>query len=363
MPFNKEVYDQWAAKGFCFGMHVGGGEAPEQVCVEAAICMALGEPLNDTPSCVDDSLRRLTIGLNDMQWTSTIERSAGLYRLGLLGIGTQGKLIGSEFLEQIIKDFFWTIWQPAMLHEFSAYPKVIDRFKAIPEDRSLVSLANYIQEMDSVIRLYAKSAFYNAYCTASEFSGAIRQMADSLHYYTNRIKHIEANLAFRKNVQAQTEGKVVWPDLYSVIAVDVFGLDCEPTKAKLAELNKLHLRTLVKIVLFRTVYVDTVDNMLADAKRAKLNVSSEDIFKIIEHLREHYLKFLACSVNNYRPTIVCNLLECIRVTQQLLLRSCRHMLFIKKVIKMIEEAVEATGHTNEFVNLPMPDFRKELAGE
>jgi hypothetical protein len=53
---------------------------PGKLCVEAAICLALGLPHGDDPQCVAPSLRSLKIKLNDSRWSSKMARAKGLAR-------------------------------------------------------------------------------------------------------------------------------------------------------------------------------------------------------------------------------------------------------------------------------------------
>lgn len=45
-----------------------GQPAPGQMCVEAAVCFALGLPHGDNPPCVAPAVRALKIRLNDAAW-------------------------------------------------------------------------------------------------------------------------------------------------------------------------------------------------------------------------------------------------------------------------------------------------------
>lgn len=56
---------------------------PGQMCVEAAVCYAMGLPHGDNPSCVAPVLRRLKISLNDRAWSSNDARAKGLRRLAV----------------------------------------------------------------------------------------------------------------------------------------------------------------------------------------------------------------------------------------------------------------------------------------
>ena len=57
------VVDKGLSKGV-------GKPIPGQMCVEAAVCYALGLPHGDDPQCVANSLRQLKITLNDSYWSS-----------------------------------------------------------------------------------------------------------------------------------------------------------------------------------------------------------------------------------------------------------------------------------------------------
>ncbi len=73
-----------------------------EMCVEAAVCYALGEPHGDEPSCVDPTLRAFKIGLNDASWSSEAARAKGLRRLALAQLGSKGHLDAVEFSQRLV---------------------------------------------------------------------------------------------------------------------------------------------------------------------------------------------------------------------------------------------------------------------
>jgi hypothetical protein len=79
-----------------------GRPEPGQMCVEAAVCFALGLPHGDDPACVAQSLRRLKIGLNDRKWSSSAARAQGLRRLAIAQLGSAGVLDEKEFIRRVI---------------------------------------------------------------------------------------------------------------------------------------------------------------------------------------------------------------------------------------------------------------------
>lgn len=72
--------------GLCEGI---GDPIPGKMCVEAAVCYAMGEPHSDHPSCVLDSMANTKIGLNDLSvWTSDKQRANVLKKVAIAQLGT-----------------------------------------------------------------------------------------------------------------------------------------------------------------------------------------------------------------------------------------------------------------------------------
>ena len=74
-----------------------GTRTPGQMCVEAAVCFAMGLPHGDKPTCVAPALRALEIKLNDAAWSSPAARAKGLRRLALAQLGSAGALDEAQF--------------------------------------------------------------------------------------------------------------------------------------------------------------------------------------------------------------------------------------------------------------------------
>ena len=75
-------------RGLCSGMGKEGG----QVCVEAAVSLALYPDggLSDAPECVAAPDRRYAIRINDAAWSSPEVRADALWPLALAQVGTAG---------------------------------------------------------------------------------------------------------------------------------------------------------------------------------------------------------------------------------------------------------------------------------
>lgn len=86
------------------------GKVPGNMCIEAAICNALGEahddlptflPYRNHPKCLSPALRRLQICLNDARWCSNATRANGLRRLAIAQLGTAGVLDERLFAQKL----------------------------------------------------------------------------------------------------------------------------------------------------------------------------------------------------------------------------------------------------------------------
>jgi hypothetical protein len=95
----EKVRDTVAA-GLVSGM---GDPVPGQMCVEAAVCYALGLPHGDDPGCVSETLRALKIRLNDSRWSSPQARAQGLRRLAVAQLGSAGELDDQEFRRRVVE--------------------------------------------------------------------------------------------------------------------------------------------------------------------------------------------------------------------------------------------------------------------
>ena len=84
------------------GLTNGLGEQKKgELCVEAAVCYAMGLPHGDEPPCVSPAVRTLKIRLNDSAWSSNTARASGMRRLAIAQLGTAGQLNDIEFVEAV----------------------------------------------------------------------------------------------------------------------------------------------------------------------------------------------------------------------------------------------------------------------
>jgi len=80
-----------------------GQPIPGQMCVEAAVCYALGLPHDDNPSCVAPALCAFGARLNDAGWSTPQARAKGLRRLAIAQLGSAGVLDEREFVRRLAR--------------------------------------------------------------------------------------------------------------------------------------------------------------------------------------------------------------------------------------------------------------------
>jgi hypothetical protein len=85
------------------GLVSGLGEAKAgDLSIEAAICLAMGEPHSDRPSCVAEPDRDFAIRINDAKWSSPEARAKALLPLALAQLGTAGSNRG-PWVQRVIE--------------------------------------------------------------------------------------------------------------------------------------------------------------------------------------------------------------------------------------------------------------------
>jgi hypothetical protein len=90
-------------------VHGMGEPEPGKMCVEAAVCYALGLPHGDDPPCVGKAVREFKIRLNDAQWSSDKARAKGMRRVAIAQLGSDeidqrafAKIVALETVRQIL---------------------------------------------------------------------------------------------------------------------------------------------------------------------------------------------------------------------------------------------------------------------
>ena len=90
-------------------VHGMGKPVAGKMCVEAAVCFALGLPHGDNPPCVGSAVRAFKIRLNDSNWSSNEARAKGMRRIAIAQLGSDqidqkefANLLAVEVIKQIV---------------------------------------------------------------------------------------------------------------------------------------------------------------------------------------------------------------------------------------------------------------------
>src|SRR5690348_2085744 len=129
-----EITEQLAAKVLGVvdaGLVSGVGEPePGKMCVEAAVCYALGEPHGDKPSCVEPCVRSAKIALNDAAWSSNEARASGLREVAIAQLGSAGTINTAEFFRRYAETTIRRVLPVALRAAASVNPKHATKLEA-----------------------------------------------------------------------------------------------------------------------------------------------------------------------------------------------------------------------------------------
>jgi len=170
------------------GLVSGMGE-PEagKMCVEAAVCFALGLPHGDDPKCVSEPLRRLKIRLNDSRWSSNQARAAGLRRLAVAQLGSRGVLNNKEFVRRVIEMTIRKAVPVGLRAAAKLNPKHAKALEAAAVRCEVEGTREAAREGERVARAYADAdaadaaAAAHAYAAADAAYAAAYACSDAAH--------------------------------------------------------------------------------------------------------------------------------------------------------------------------------------
>src|SRR2546422_586943 len=123
-----EVVDAGLIKGL-------GKPIPGQMCVEAAVCFALGEPHGDQPACVGAAVRAFKIRLNDARWSSDAARTKGLRELAVAQLGSD-TIDQKQFAQLLVIEMVRTFLPPLLrARKFEKEAKACEQVKTFKQAR------------------------------------------------------------------------------------------------------------------------------------------------------------------------------------------------------------------------------------
>lgn len=120
-----------------------GSPTPGHMCVEAAVCYALGETHGDDPSCVQRAFRLFKIRANDHEvFLSTPTRTNALRRLAILQLGSKGKITDLQFFRLLAPVLLTHGILPMLRYWSTDPPNELPRWNATTAKAGLKILAS-----------------------------------------------------------------------------------------------------------------------------------------------------------------------------------------------------------------------------
>lgn len=177
---------------------------PGEMCIEAAICYALGLPHGDDPGCVSQPLRHLKIALNDKAWSSNAARAVGLRRLGLAQLGSVGVLDEKKFMTSVVKMAIGKVVPRALRYAAAANPTHAEALNAAavlceksPTQKSARAAAYAAHTAGAAYAAYAAHAAAHAAAYAADAAAHAAEAAAHAAHAADAVKSAgDTELAF-----------------------------------------------------------------------------------------------------------------------------------------------------------------------
>jgi hypothetical protein len=170
--------------GLCSGV---GSPVPGKMCVEAAVCYALGQPHGDEPTCVAPALREFKIRLNDSAWASNMTRAKGMRRLAIAQLGSAGALDEKEFARRCVdlavgKIVPFALRKAARLHLNEEHKRALEAAAKRCEtdrDKTAANAANAAAKAAAKAAAYAAADAADAAADAADAAANAAYAADA----------------------------------------------------------------------------------------------------------------------------------------------------------------------------------------
>jgi len=163
---------------------------PGNMCLEQVVSYALGEKINDSPSCVGEKVRKFVISLNDQDWSSASARAEGMRELSIAQLG-------STFLDQ--KDFrdklsFSVITKllPAMFRELGEkkWEKEIKSLEGAKNLEVAIKAADDAGDAARYIAPFAAYAVFNVIANAADGAFYAAIATNTGDKYLKMVSHL-----------------------------------------------------------------------------------------------------------------------------------------------------------------------------
>jgi hypothetical protein len=206
-----------------------GNPVPGEMCVEAAICYALGLPHGDDPECVAECVRRYKIRLNDAKWSSNEARAKGMRRAAIAQLGSEGidqrkwaEYVAEQTIRRIVPE---ALCATASKHKNKVHAKRLIAAAARCEQEGSKESAIAARDADAAAAGAAYAAYaadaaaYAAYAADAAdadayaaAAAAAAYAADAAGVERDRILNIAAEICVEACVLCKTPGSK-WLDI------------------------------------------------------------------------------------------------------------------------------------------------------
>lgn len=170
----------------------GSKAKPGNICVEQAVCIALGYKFSDNPPCVSRAFRSLKMRLNDCSgWSSNKARAEGLRKLAVVQIGSRGALDDQEFTRRVTEATIQQIIPRALRNAAKVCPRYAERLEAAAVrcmqegTRKAALAAKEIAGRAATTANVAATTAANASYAATAAANAAATTADAARYAVN----------------------------------------------------------------------------------------------------------------------------------------------------------------------------------
>ena len=157
-----------------------GDPEPGKMCVEAAVCFALGLPHGDDPNCVSQAVRAFKMGLNDANWPSNKARSKGMAKIAIAQLGSDGiddVLFAKELARlTIMRIVPIALRSAAKLHTDAIHKKALLSAAKLCESEGTATAARAASYAASYA---AKAASVKVLCIAADIGVEVLKIAGS----------------------------------------------------------------------------------------------------------------------------------------------------------------------------------------
>jgi hypothetical protein len=205
-----------------------GRRAPGEMCVEAAVCYALGLPHGADPQCVSENLRSLVIRLNDFAWSSNLARAHGMRRLALAQLGSKGHLDEKEFSRRLV-DHAIRVTVPKALRaaasvisdetQKAALCAAADKCEKEGTEEAVYAARSAADAADAT---YAHAATY-----AAAYAHAVYTYADAAAYAAHATYNAKANAARKYGCKEFDEAFAEYAEDVVQILIDMKAPGCQ----------------------------------------------------------------------------------------------------------------------------------------